>query len=132
MKKILLDGAWEGLRSSTGSTFPATVPGCVHTDLVKAGQLPGDLYWRDHAEQAQWIEQEEWVYTKQFAVDTPEEGATLVFACLDTYADVYLNDCPVGTAENMFISQPTLTYQIRLLEEEVGFTIFERSGKAQR
>ena len=32
-------------------------------------------------------------------------------------------------AENMFVSQPTLTYQIKLLEEEVGFTIFERSGK---
>ena len=32
-------------------------------------------------------------------------------------------------AENMFVSQPTLTYQIRLLEEEVGFPIFERSGK---
>ena len=32
-------------------------------------------------------------------------------------------------AENMFVSQPTLTYQIRLLEEEVGFSIFERSGK---
>ena len=32
-------------------------------------------------------------------------------------------------AENMFVSQPTLTYQIKLLEDEVGFTIFERSGK---
>ena len=32
-------------------------------------------------------------------------------------------------AENQFVSQPTLTYQIRLLEEEVGFAIFERSGK---
>ncbi len=32
-------------------------------------------------------------------------------------------------AEKLFVSQPTLTYQIRLLEEEVGFTIFERSGK---
>ncbi len=32
-------------------------------------------------------------------------------------------------AENMFVSQPTLTYQIRLLEEEIGFAIFERSGK---
>ena len=29
----------------------------------------------------------------------------------------------------MFVSQPTFSYQIRLLEEEVGFTIFERSGK---
>ena len=32
-------------------------------------------------------------------------------------------------AENQYVSQPTLTYQIRLLEEEVGFAIFERSGK---
>lgn len=32
-------------------------------------------------------------------------------------------------ADNMFVSQPTFSYQIRLLEEEVGFTIFERNGK---
>lgn len=32
-------------------------------------------------------------------------------------------------ADNMFVSQPTLTYQIKLLEDEVGFAIFERSGK---
>lgn len=32
-------------------------------------------------------------------------------------------------AENAFVSQPTFSYQIRLLEEEVGFSIFERSGK---
>ncbi|MCR5628869.1 LysR family transcriptional regulator [Eubacterium sp.] len=32
-------------------------------------------------------------------------------------------------AENMFVSQPTFSYQIKLLEEEIGFAIFERSGK---
>jgi DNA-binding transcriptional LysR family regulator len=32
-------------------------------------------------------------------------------------------------ADNMFVSQPTLSYQIRLLEEEIGFPVFERSGK---
>ena len=32
-------------------------------------------------------------------------------------------------AENMFASQPAFSYQIRLLEDEVGFVIFERSGK---
>ena len=32
-------------------------------------------------------------------------------------------------AENLFVSQPTFSYQIKLLEEEIGFTIFERSGK---
>ena len=32
-------------------------------------------------------------------------------------------------AENLFVSQPTFSYQIRLLEEEVGFRLFERSGR---
>jgi DNA-binding transcriptional LysR family regulator len=32
-------------------------------------------------------------------------------------------------ADNLFVSQPTFSYQIRLLEEEVDFAIFDRSGK---
>jgi len=32
-------------------------------------------------------------------------------------------------ADNLFVSQPTFSYQIRLLEEEIGFAVFERSGK---
>ncbi len=32
-------------------------------------------------------------------------------------------------AENMFVSQPTFSYQLKLLEEEIGFKIFERNGK---
>ena len=32
-------------------------------------------------------------------------------------------------ADNLFVSQPTFSYQIKLLEEEIGFAVFERSGK---
>lgn len=32
-------------------------------------------------------------------------------------------------AENLYISQPTMTYQIRAVEQEIGFPIFSRSGK---
>ncbi len=32
-------------------------------------------------------------------------------------------------AENMYVSQPTFSYQMNLLESEVGFKIFDRNGK---
>ena len=32
-------------------------------------------------------------------------------------------------ADNLFVSQSAFSYQIKLLEEEIGFTIFERNGK---
>ena len=32
-------------------------------------------------------------------------------------------------AENLFMSQPSLSYQIKSLEDEVGFKLFERSGR---
>src|SRR4051812_40242293 len=33
------------------------------------------------------------------------------------------------TAEELFISQPTVTVQIKLLEEEIGSTLFQRDGR---
>ena len=33
------------------------------------------------------------------------------------------------TAENMFISQPALTHQIKALEKEVGVALFRRSSR---
>ena len=32
-------------------------------------------------------------------------------------------------AENLYISQPTMTYQIKAAEEEIGFAVFARSGR---
>jgi DNA-binding transcriptional LysR family regulator len=32
-------------------------------------------------------------------------------------------------ADNLFVSQPTFSYQIKLLEDEIGFAIFDRNGK---
>ncbi len=32
-------------------------------------------------------------------------------------------------AENLFISQPTLTYQLKAAEDEIGFAIFSRSAR---
>ena len=34
-----------------------------------------------------------------------------------------------ATAENLYTSQPGISKQVRLLEDELGIQIFERSGK---
>jgi len=48
--------------------IPATVPGCVHTDLMRAGKIP-DPY-RDLNEYAlQWIGRTDWEYRTTFDAD---------------------------------------------------------------
>lgn len=103
MTKIDLCGAWQGSCPQKKLTFDAVVPGCAHTDLAKAGLVERDFFWRDNATRLQWIEQEDFVYTKTFTVKELLPGAVLVFECLDTYAEVYLNGKLAGRAQNMFV-----------------------------
>lgn len=83
-------------------SFSATVPGCVHTDLLN-NKLIDDLFHRDNAENVQWIENLYFTFTKTFNIDKVEENAYLVFNGLDTYCDIYLNNTKIGSADNMFI-----------------------------
>ena len=85
---------------------PATVPGCVHTDLLAAGKI-GDPFFRLNEKDQQWIENEAWEYRTTVAVDAAtlaRDRVELVFAGLDTYADVSVNGVSVLTADNMFRS----------------------------
>ncbi|WP_405112884.1 glycoside hydrolase family 2 protein [Micromonospora sp. NBC_01405] len=80
---------------------PATVPGCVHTDLLAAGLIP-DPYLDDNETALAWIGRTDWVYETTF--DPPPGDADRVdLACagLDTVATVTLNGAEVGRTENM-------------------------------
>ena len=100
-----LNGTWllEGT-DEHGCRFslPATVPGCVHTDLIANGKIK-DLYYRDNPLKAQWIEQHDFTYTKTFTVNTLSPNAFLEFDGLDTYCTVFLNGIKIGEADNMFL-----------------------------
>ena len=81
---------------------PATVPGCVHTDLLAAGLIPDPFVDANELAVA-WVADADWEY--RTAVDlTAVEGherAELVFHGLDTLATVSLDGAVVAETENM-------------------------------
>ena len=100
-----LSGIWQ-CRVTDGAahdyTIPASVPGCVHTDLQAAGILP-DLFWRDHNDLCQWVEDCDVTYTRTFVPETPELPSVITFRGLDTYCEIFLNGMKIGEADDMFI-----------------------------
>ena len=101
---IPINTGWQFREAGKDNWSPATVPGCVHTDLL-ANKLIDDPFYRDNEQKQQWIGKTDWEYQTHFAVTQAtlrRENIELVFAGLDTYADVYLNDTLILKAENMF------------------------------
>jgi beta-mannosidase len=100
--------------------LPATVPGCVHTDLLAAGLIP-DPYVDDNEARLSWIGHTDWIYETAFdfprrrrsdergepatpRADRPAAGSErvdLVFDGLDTVASVMLNGVELGRTHNM-------------------------------
>jgi len=105
-----IDQGWEfrQLTPSTNNTDgewrPAQVPGDVHLDLLRNKLIP-DPFYRDNEAKLQWIEGASWEYRTTLNI-TPETlnkpNLELVFDGLDAYAEVYLNNAKVLTANNMF------------------------------
>lgn len=101
---VPLDRGWEFRWVSEGVWHPASVPGCVHTDLLAAGIIENPFFGTNESG-LQWIENVDWEYRTVF--DAPaefleRERVDLEFDGLDTYADVYLNGTLVLRADNMF------------------------------
>ncbi len=84
----------------TGDGIPATVPGCVHTDLLAADLIP-DPYRDANEKQLTWIGRTDWRYRTTFRAPTGYHRVDLVCQGLDTVADIAVNDIPVGHTENM-------------------------------
>ncbi|KKK06837.1 glycoside hydrolase family 2 protein [Micromonospora sp. HK10] len=83
-----------------GQAVPATVPGCVHTDLLAAG-LIADPYLDDNENRLGWIGRTDWCYETTFAWQPGDhERVDLVCAGLDTVATVAVNGVEVGRTEN--------------------------------
>ncbi|TMR23307.1 glycoside hydrolase family 2 protein [Nonomuraea turkmeniaca] len=88
------------LSSQDIAGLAATVPGCVHTDLLAAGIID-DPYLDDHEHRLAWIGRTEWTYRTTFAWSPDEHERTdLVCDGLDTVAAIELNGVRVGSTAN--------------------------------
>jgi len=84
--------------------YPATVPGVVHTDLLANGIIE-DPFYRLNERGLQWIDKEDWIYETNFDLTDDlflKNNIQILFKGLDTYADVYLNNEKIFSANNMF------------------------------
>ncbi len=102
--QISLNTGWQFREANKTEWKPATVPGCVHTDLL-ANKIIEDPYYRDNEKKQQWIGKTDWEYQTTFDVSaetTRRQNIEIVFQGLDTYADVFLNDKLILNADNMF------------------------------
>lgn len=95
---------WQFRESGKSDWFPATVPGCVNTDLLENNLIP-DPFYRDNEKKLQWIEKKDWEYKTEFSLapdDLNQKNIDLLFEGLDTFADIYLNDHLILKTNNMF------------------------------
>src|SRR4051794_31199052 len=85
-----------------GFAIPATVPGCVHTDLLLAGKIP-DPYRDLNEFETRWIGHTDWQYTTTFDAEAQlfdHERIDVVADGLDTVARIELNGTLIAQTQN--------------------------------
>jgi len=104
MELIDLCGNWTVREAGKDGTIKATVPGCIHTDLLAAKSIP-DPFYRDNEKKLMWIGERDWIYAKEFTIPKRllrYDAVILQCEGLDTLAQVRFNNTTVGRADNMF------------------------------
>ncbi|QZQ56796.1 glycoside hydrolase family 2 protein [Curtobacterium sp. TC1] len=108
MERTTLDGTWtveavHGPAQADAHREPvaAIVPGCVHTDLLRAGRIP-DPFDGDNEAATQWIGDTVWRYRRTFewSGTGTHDRHDLVADGLDTLATIELNGVVVATTAN--------------------------------
>jgi beta-mannosidase len=104
MECIGADGLARVQQAAAG-WMPAQVPGEIHLDLMRAGQMPEPAVGANMPE-CRWPETRSWWYQTRLETGVDflrHERQQLVFDGLDLYAQVFVNGQLVGEAANAFV-----------------------------
>ncbi|MFW5981486.1 MAG: glycosyl hydrolase 2 galactose-binding domain-containing protein, partial [bacterium] len=104
MQKIILNGEWLLEKSVDSKKYQANVPGCVHTDLIAAGEIKRPFY-RDNEKDIMWIGETDWYYSREFKIPADIlERDKVILKChgLDTLATIIINDKEIASTKNMY------------------------------
>ena len=92
-------------------SIPASVPGCIHTDLIKAGII-ADISVDAHESDQMWIWKSDSIYRTNIEQNSVSSRASLKFHGLDTLASVFINGRLTLSTKNMHRS-----YEIDFTDE---------------
>lgn len=88
----------------TAEGYSTKLPNTVLNALFENGVIE-DPFYRKNESRLQWLEKKDWIFEKNFDATPEMQSAThveLVLKGLDTYAEVYMNEVLIISADNMF------------------------------
>jgi beta-mannosidase len=100
----LLNAGWYVRENTQNTWMNASVPGTIHTDLMRAGIIQ-DPFLAKHEQHVQWVGERTWIYETTFTLTEQERllpHLALLFEGLDTYATIVINGKICLEANNMF------------------------------
>lgn len=104
MEKMHVQWGWELCSRREQKWIPAQVPGDIYSALLAQKKME-DPFFGDNEYQAKALMEEDYEYRTVFSVNLKAFGecdeVLLRFDGIDTLADIYLNECYLGKADNM-------------------------------
>ena len=104
MEKMQIHEGWELRNVKEQEWIGAQVPGDIYSALLAAGKME-DPFFGDNEYKAKVLMEEDYEYRTHFSAASDPfadcDEVLLRFEGIDTVADIYLNDCYLGKADNM-------------------------------
>jgi beta-mannosidase len=104
VERFDLSGVWQVVKEGSADAMLASVPGCIHTDLLLCGKIP-EPFFADNEKRVQWVGEGNWQYSRSFDVTRDllaNDHIMLKCEGLDTLATIRLNGQQVARTDNMF------------------------------